>query len=85
MAGSKHPDCALAVLDRCREALRSQQIPGLEVSCKGHLTISGGLATYPWDGHTREILLKRADEALLAAKRAGKNRIFLIGQGDTAP
>jgi GGDEF domain-containing protein len=44
------------------------------------LTISGGLATYPWDATTREELFKRADEALLAAKRAGKNRIFLIGE-----
>jgi len=85
VAGSKHPDCALAVLERFTEALRSQRFPCLGVSGEGHLTISGGLATYPWDGHTRETLLKRADEALLAAKRAGKNRIFLIGQADTSP
>ncbi len=46
---------------------------------EGSLTISGGLATFPWDGATPEALLTRADEALLAAKRAGKNRVFLIG------
>jgi diguanylate cyclase (GGDEF)-like protein len=79
--GSKHPDCALQVLQRFKEALRSQRFPRLGPKGEGTLTISGGLATYPWDGSTREALLKRADEALLAAKRAGKNRIFLIGNG----
>lgn len=80
VAGSKHPDCALAVLERFNEALRSQAFPQLGPSGTGRLTISGGLATYPWDAPTREALLKRADDALLTAKRAGKNRIFLIGE-----
>lgn len=45
----------------------------------GQLTISGGLASYPDDGKTADDLLKRADEALLEAKRQGKNQIVLIG------
>ncbi len=80
VAGSEHPDCALAVLDRVRQALLSKRLPKLGPSGEGRLTISGGLATYPWDAATREELLKRADQALLAAKRAGKNRIYLIGR-----
>ena len=68
----------------CRQHHRGgQQLEGgfakLGPGGTGELTISGGLATYPWDGATREALLKQADQALLAAKRAGKNRIFLIG------
>ncbi|MGB2988302.1 MAG: diguanylate cyclase [Phycisphaerae bacterium] len=82
VTGSKHPDCALAVLERFNEDLRSQRFPCLGPSGEGHLTISGGIATFPWNGSTRQALITRADEALLAAKRAGKNRIFLIGQGD---
>lgn len=85
VAGSAHPDCALTVLDRVQEALRSQKFPKLGPSAAGRLTISGGLATYPWDGATREALIQRADQALLAAKRAGKNRIFLIGDSEAAP
>lgn len=80
VAGSKHPDCALAVLQRFNEALRTQKFPQLGPSGTGRLTISGGLATYPWDASSRRALLKCADDALLAAKRAGKNRIFLIGE-----
>jgi len=80
VAGSKHPDSALAVLERFQEALRKQQFPKLGAAGIGRLTVSGGLATYPWDGHTREELLHQADQALLAAKRAGKNRILLIGE-----
>jgi diguanylate cyclase (GGDEF)-like protein len=78
--GSKHPDSALAVLDRVQAALRTYDLSFLGDAGDAHLTISGGLATYPWDATTRKDLLTRADEALLAAKRAGKNRIYLIGQ-----
>jgi len=93
--GSEHPDSALTVLDRVREALRRTPIdspdgardastqtgPMLPANTgELSLTISGGLATFPWDATTREDVLRRADEALLSAKRAGKNRIFLIGQ-----
>jgi diguanylate cyclase (GGDEF)-like protein len=79
-AGSVHPDCALDVLERFKESLQTYRFETLDPSTKAELTVSGGLATYPWDASTREDLLRRADEALLAAKRAGKNRVFLIGQ-----
>jgi len=80
MAGSKHPDSALAVLERVTRALREEGERFLGAGGVGQLTISGGLATYPWHGTTNEELILKADEALLAAKRAGKNRIFLIGE-----
>ena len=38
-------------------------------------TISIGVAGLPVDGESAEALLKRADEALYRAKRAGKNRV----------
>ena len=85
MAGSRHPDCALAVLERFTSALGTMEFPSLGKSGQGRLTVSGGLATYPWDGQDLDTLLTQADRALLAAKRAGKNRIFLIGEGDPKP
>lgn len=79
-AGSRHPDSAMLVLERVKEAMRTQTFDCLGPSGTGRLTISGGLATFPWDGRTPDALIHKADQALLAAKRAGKNRIFLIGQ-----
>ena len=80
LAGSKPPESALAVLKRFTDALRSHQFPELGPTGKGVLTISGGIATYPWDASDPEGLLRQADHALLAAKRAGKDQILLIGE-----
>ena len=45
--------------------------------CKGkiHLTISGGIATFPEDGATYNQLIEKADINLYRAKRAGRNRV----------
>lgn len=80
MAGSAPPQQALVVLDRFREALQRESFPRLASGVCAEVTISGGLATYPWDGMTAEELIARADEALLSAKRAGKNRVFEMGR-----
>jgi PleD family two-component response regulator len=63
-----------------KKALASQEFPLLGPEAVGKVTISGGLASFPWDARTPQELIERADEALLLAKRAGKNRIFLVGE-----
>jgi two-component system, cell cycle response regulator len=40
-----------------------------------HPTLSIGLATFPDDAETADVLLARADEALYRAKRAGRDRV----------
>ncbi|MBP7937051.1 MAG: GGDEF domain-containing protein [Phycisphaerae bacterium] len=80
--GSKHPTDVLAVLRRAKEAIHSHAFPKLGPEAQGCITISGGLATFPWDAHDAESLIERADEALLQAKRAGKNRIHIVGRQD---
>jgi diguanylate cyclase (GGDEF)-like protein len=50
-----------------------KQIEGWEVG----LSISIGIATYPTHASDVEDILKKADEALYEAKRAGKNRLCL--------
>ncbi len=40
------------------------------------LSFSAGVASFPVDGRTPEVLLRRADARLRLAKRAGKGRVF---------
>jgi diguanylate cyclase (GGDEF)-like protein len=82
--GSKHPTDCLGVLQRFKTALAAKQFGKLGPESKGRLTISGGLATYPWDAQSSLELIEQADQAMLQAKRAGKNRIYLVG-GESEP
>jgi PleD family two-component response regulator len=53
---------------------------------QGVLTISGGLAVYPFDAQTPEALIEAADRALMFdAKKGGKNTIFLVGDEPSTP
>ena len=80
--GSQPPRTAYDLATRFRTAVGSHTFRVLGPSAVGTLTISGGLATFPWNGNTMETLLRRADEALLTAKAKGKNNIYLIGQAE---
>lgn len=78
-AQMEHPNEAIIVAQRFQAELEKSELSFLGPGGKGVLTISGGLATYPRDGETIERLFQRADDALLDAKRSGKNRIYLVG------
>jgi diguanylate cyclase (GGDEF)-like protein len=41
----------------------------------GQITVSVGIAEYPGNGNTPDEVLSKADAALYAAKRAGRNRV----------
>ncbi len=58
---------AAAAMERIREAV--------EKLTDGKSTVSIGMASYPKDGMIAESLLNMAQEALLAAKARGKNRL----------
>lgn len=75
--GSQHPTDPMVVAERFRAVIGEHAFKCLGPGAPGPVTISGGLACFPWDGKTRAELLRAADEALLAAKRGGKNHIVL--------
>ncbi|MCA9271918.1 MAG: GGDEF domain-containing protein [Phycisphaerales bacterium] len=78
---SRHPTHFAEVAERFQRAIKEQRFPRLGIDAPGRLTISGGLATFPWDGATPEDLLRKADQLAMESKRAGKNGITLGGLG----
>jgi len=79
-AGSKHPGEALAVLERFRSDLESESFETMQSAGQGRVTVSGGLASFPWDATDVDSLLQKADEALVQAKQSGKNRVIVVGE-----
>ncbi len=71
---------ALPILERLREDVEAHPFRQRDIQPSGRLTISGGLAGFPEDGTTYEEILGRADEALYAAKHAGRNQIRVAGE-----
>jgi PleD family two-component response regulator len=83
--GNRTPQEPQGILDRFRHLLSTQDFPGLGPGGKGCLTISGGLAVYPYDAHDVKHLIEAADQQLMfGAKRSGRNSIHLVG-GDCLP
>lgn len=82
-SSSDHPKEAVFIAERFREQLEKAEFNLLGPGGKGVLTISGGLASFPRDGDTIERLFQKADEALLEAKKSGKNQIYLVGKPGT--
>lgn len=79
-AAADHPAEAITVAKRFQQALGNADLHLLGPKGEGVLTISGGLASFPRDGSTVQQLFDQADQALLEAKRSGKNRIYLVGE-----
>jgi diguanylate cyclase (GGDEF)-like protein len=61
------------VAERIRESIARTP---LELRDKNvSITVSVGLASYPDEGHSMDIITKRADEAMYRAKADGRNRV----------
>ena len=73
---------ALSVAERLRHAIGFERITLAPTPDWVAVTVSIGVsATLPYGGDTVEALLKRADDALYAAKRAGRNRVMASPDG----
>ncbi|MBI1335411.1 MAG: diguanylate cyclase [Phycisphaera sp.] len=77
---SSHPrDVALAA-KRFQRAICEHKFPKLLDQAPGNLSISGGLASFPWDGRTADELVNQADQMAIEGKRQGKN-VVKFGPG----
>ncbi len=72
---SQHPNDVRQAAQRFQQAIRDSRFPRLLDQSRGTLTISGGLASFPWDGRTPNELMERADAMCLESKRQGKNAL----------
>jgi len=81
---TEHPKETVFMSERFRLQLSKTKLSSLGASGKGHLTISGGLASFPKDGWDMKQLFEQADRAMLQAKRSGKNRIHIVGASEEA-
>jgi diguanylate cyclase (GGDEF)-like protein len=61
---------AYVVAERLRSRIERTEVPGV-----GCITASLGVATFPNDASSRELLVTSADRALFLAKRSGRNRV----------
>ncbi len=66
---------AYLLCDRLRATIEETRFEGEEVLPSGKITVSSGVATFPDDADNAEELVERADKALYAAKRHGRNLV----------
>ena len=78
--GSTPPRSIFSIAHRFRQQICAHKFPKLGEQARGRLTISGGLATFPWDGSDAESLIEHADRLLMQSKGEGKN-VICLGPG----
>jgi GGDEF domain-containing protein len=81
---AEHPRELILIAKRFRRELEKTELKLSAANGKEILTISGGLATLGTDGQTADELFEKADQALLDAKRSGKNRVYLVGSAHSS-
>jgi diguanylate cyclase (GGDEF)-like protein len=68
-------DGAIQYAEKLRTMIEMHPFDGREQLPTGRVTVSMGISVFPHDGVDATHLIHRADEALYAAKRTGKNKV----------
>ncbi len=83
-AGGQHPRSIREIARRFQRQICDHRFPALGGEARSTLTVSGGMATFPWDGADADALVEAADAFLMESKRRGKNAITLGPGADVA-
>ena len=74
-------DVALTVAERLRRRIESASVDLDDQGAARAVTVSIGVSSFLGPGDSAEAMIRRADEGLYAAKRAGRNRTVRIDSG----
>jgi PAS domain S-box-containing protein len=80
-----HSEGAEALAERLRRAIAETDFPVTEAGASVRIAVSIGVASYPDMAANMDELVARADAALYAAKRAGKDRVEVYWRDQAAP
>ncbi len=83
--GAQSPESVEAVFARFQTAVREMRLPQIGASGPSTISVSAGLATYPWDGSDLKALVHYADQLAIQSKRGGKNVLTLGPNSGTPP
>ena len=71
-------DDAYTHAEDIRKSIEEYPFKHREKQPAGFVSVSGGVATFPLDGNSIDIVIRRADEALYESKRTGRNKITIF-------
>jgi diguanylate cyclase (GGDEF)-like protein len=71
------------VAARIQRVVCERRFPKLGRDAPGQLSVSGGLATFPWDAADAPALIAKADQLAFQSKEAGKS-VITLGPGSKA-
>jgi diguanylate cyclase (GGDEF)-like protein len=66
---------AFIYAENIRKLVENHPFKNREKQPNGYVSISGGVATFPHDGDTIDLVVKHADEALYISKKSGRNMV----------
>jgi diguanylate cyclase (GGDEF)-like protein len=61
--------------EKIRKLIEEFSFNNREKQPSGYVSISGGVASFPFDGNSLNAVIRRADEALYESKKSGRNRV----------
>ena len=71
-------ESALLVAQRIRRAVCEKEILAYDENL--HTSVSIGVSIFPDDGDNLQILIDKADQAMYASKKAGRNKVTVYGE-----